>query len=853
MRGWRENRLLIPVRLAVLAAFLVLGLPAVLRAAEEGFEDLFNGRDFDGWVIESHADSEVHPDGRPVWSVKNGEIECDGLGFGFLRYAREPFADVTLRMEFRLGKPADGEPCNAGIGLRTGAFDRRRSRATRPSLRGYELQLLDDAGSPPSTHSSGSLYRYVAPRENAIRPAGEWNDLEVTLVGPRIRVVLNGRSIQDVDQGSVPQIRSKPLSGFFSLQNHGGPARFRNLRVRREPAAAVGAASLDARESLDAIKSLDAQERIVASRDPAIGIRGLLRYALEAAGRGWDPAAIKAGLELARSMQVVGAEEADRGNFRWRLGDSDVTDANACEFAGQLLALLRLEDEGRLVPRPGGRRLSPRSRALVDSMARDALAAIRRRRVEPGYTNIFLTHTWNLLALGDLAGPDAITEGEAAWREWRAFTRMRGVTEFVAPTYLGVDLDALALVADHAPSWETRAEAEGALGYVWRSAACHWLPVAQRLTGPHARDYDWLFGRGYADEHLVEAGWLTLPARPEGAGWLPGAPRDGLHLFRTACRWEPPGSLLEDVVALAPRFVVERTGERPWQRITDWVGKSSSIGIAGEGRGAEDKTLVVNLPPVGWSPEPGGEPWRGANVTLVFDGRGDPYGTVHEASAEAPQAKPSHLRPYLVSSQQGARVTGLWLLDPRRDPFRVDPLLLSGLAAHLLLPTGCEVWNVDGRLAPGAMLGPDAVVFLRGALTVLGVRYLAPVDADLRATGVELVADGGRQPVQRLTATFATGVPERGALLGLDLELLEGCDDEAFARFRREFAAREVVLEREGTRARITGSLPLELDLGSGAARPRRLRFEPVLPEGALLLLDRIEIGREALEPEEPR
>ena len=96
------------------------------------------------------------------------------------------------------------------------------------------------------------------------------------------------------------------------------------------------------------------------------------------------------------------------------------------------------------------------------------------------------------------------------------------MTEFVAPTYLGVDLDALALVADHAPSWETRAEAEGALGYFWRSAACHWLPVAQRLTGPHARDYDWLFGRGYADEHLVEAGWLTVPARPEGAGWLPG-------------------------------------------------------------------------------------------------------------------------------------------------------------------------------------------------------------------------------------------------------------------------------------------------------------------------------------------
>ena len=35
--------------------------------------------------------------------------------------------------------------------------------------------------------------------------------------------------------------------------------------------------------------------------------------------------------------------------------------------------------------------------------------------------------------------------------------------------------------------------------------------------------------------------------------------------------------------------------------------------------------------------------------------------------------------------------------------------------------------------------------------------------------------------------------------------------------------------------------------------RPRRLRFEPVLPAGDLILLDRIEIGREALAPEEPR
>jgi hypothetical protein len=164
-----------------------------------------------------------------------------------------------------------------------------------------------------------------------------------------------------------------------------------------------------------------------------------------------------------------------------------------------------------------------------------------------------------------------------------------------------------------------------------------------------------------------------------------------------------------------------------------------------------------------------------------------------------------------------------------------------------------EVWTVDGRLAANEKLPADAVLFLRGAGTVLGLRFLAPADADLRATELERVADGGRQAVERLTATFATGVPERGALLGLDLELLEGCDERAFAEFRRAFAAREVRLEREKTLARVTGALPLELDLASGDARPRRLRFEPVLPVEGLLTLDGVEIGREALEPEEPR
>ena len=585
---------------------------------------------------------------------------------------------------------------------------------------------------------------------------------------------------------------------------------------------------------------LEAQGVIVRSRDPAIGIRGLLRFAVEAAGRGWNAEAVEDALALARSMQVIGPDGPDHGNFRWRLGDERMTDPNAVEFAGQLLAVLRLEDEGRLVPRPEGRRLTPRGRELLATMARDALPAIRRHAVQPGHTNIRLMRILNLLTLGDLADPDARAEGEAEWRAWLAFTRTHGLTEYLCPTYLGVSLDSLALIADHAPAVETRVEANLALGYAWRSAAAHWFGPAQRLSGPHARDYDYLYGRGYADEHFAEAGWLTAPPRVEGAGWLPGAPRGSLQVFRTACRSEPPAASTRRILEELPRFVVERTGTHAWRRITNYVGRTATIGVAGDGRGAEDKTLVVNLPP---QDEPRGPaaawPVETPNVTLVFDGRHDPYGLDRVRSGVAGHRKPHHLRPYVISSQEGPRVTAAWYLDPRRPAFGVEPASLACLEAHLLMPSGCGVWSVEGPLAAGAELPPEPVVFLRGAAgTVLAIRVLSAAAADLRPAGFKLVADGGARPVQRLTATFAAGPPVRGALLALDLELRETLDDVAFAAFRREYADRPVSARLDGTRFTVAGTLPLELDLGGPADRPRRVRFAPTLPADVLLLVN---------------
>ncbi|MSR32967.1 MAG: DUF1080 domain-containing protein [Gemmataceae bacterium] len=199
--------------------------------------ELFNGKDLDGWKAEGVV--EFPKDGKtaPVWVARDGMISCmvnTRKSFGFLRYEKKEFADFHLALDYRLSVKENPKQsvCNSGLGIRTVVFDPKRSTATRPSYAGYEIQLLDDAGKKPDKHSTGSLYRYVAPLVNPVKPAPDWNHMEITCKGPKITIAINGEKIIDADQSTIPEIATKPLKGYISLQNHGGQADFKNLRVR---------------------------------------------------------------------------------------------------------------------------------------------------------------------------------------------------------------------------------------------------------------------------------------------------------------------------------------------------------------------------------------------------------------------------------------------------------------------------------------------------------------------------------------------------------------------------------------------------------------------------------------------
>ena len=184
---------------------------------DEGFEPIFNGKDFTGWA--GPVDRNEVADGAIV--SKSGTI-----------YTEETFTDFVVKFEFKL--PPHG---NNGLAIRyPGGGD--------TAYKGMcEIQVLDD---PAYTglHDEqyhGSIYGMVAARRGYLRPTGEWNFEKVRVEGHRIRVWLNGFLITDGDTSKVRKAMY-PLerfagrlrtSGHFGFAGHGSPVLFRNIKIKR--------------------------------------------------------------------------------------------------------------------------------------------------------------------------------------------------------------------------------------------------------------------------------------------------------------------------------------------------------------------------------------------------------------------------------------------------------------------------------------------------------------------------------------------------------------------------------------------------------------------------------------------
>jgi hypothetical protein len=166
---------------------------------------LFNGKDLTGW--------QPMVKGKELgWKVEGGSMK-NVAGANNL-FSDAKFWNFKLHVEFRLG-----EHTNSGIGL--------RGR--------YEIQVLEDFGKAPGTHSSSALYSRVAPSENASKPAGEWQAYDITLIGRTLTVVFNGKTVLNKVEveglTAMGHDADEALPGPISLQGDHGAVEIRDLTI----------------------------------------------------------------------------------------------------------------------------------------------------------------------------------------------------------------------------------------------------------------------------------------------------------------------------------------------------------------------------------------------------------------------------------------------------------------------------------------------------------------------------------------------------------------------------------------------------------------------------------------------
>ncbi|HLR27022.1 MAG TPA: DUF1080 domain-containing protein, partial [Fodinibius sp.] len=191
-------------------------------------QKLFNERDLTGWTRVGGDAGGWHADDGILYTEGSGEKWKKGAGGGWLS-TTETYDDFKLQLEYRL--PEGG---NSGIFLRA-------PHEGDPAYEGLEIQLLDDdaeqyAGLEPWQYT-GSIYDVQAPSGRSSKQAGQWQKMEITLDGPKVKVRLNGQVIINTTlvhyMGRLQEHPGlKRRFGYIGLQNHNSRVEFRNITIQ---------------------------------------------------------------------------------------------------------------------------------------------------------------------------------------------------------------------------------------------------------------------------------------------------------------------------------------------------------------------------------------------------------------------------------------------------------------------------------------------------------------------------------------------------------------------------------------------------------------------------------------------
>ncbi|MBI3697429.1 MAG: DUF1080 domain-containing protein [Acidobacteria bacterium] len=192
----------------------LLLLGAALCAAEEGFTPLFNGKNLDGWEVDTPG----------LWQARDGMIlgKSPGLKYNDFLRTKKNYSDFILKLSFRM---IDGQG-NSGVQFRS------KPVAGSHEVSGFQADI--------GQQYWGCLYDESRRKQVLVQATPEslaglkkdgWNDYVITARGNHITLDLNGVRTVDYYE-KEPGIET---TGFLALQLHGGPPmemHFKNIRIR---------------------------------------------------------------------------------------------------------------------------------------------------------------------------------------------------------------------------------------------------------------------------------------------------------------------------------------------------------------------------------------------------------------------------------------------------------------------------------------------------------------------------------------------------------------------------------------------------------------------------------------------
>ncbi len=184
---------LVPLVVVVLAHTSGLRLDArqepTKAEKDDGFVPLFDGKTFTGWKVSDRTPKS--------WKIDNGMLVLTGGGSHL--YTTKKYKDFVVRFEWRPAKK----------GYNSGFFIRG----------GHQIQMAQsDAG-----HLLGVKGTKGVPKLH--KAPGEWNEWEVTCIGPKVALKVNGTLAWDIDH-------FKAKEGTLGIEAEGHHIDFRNLRIK---------------------------------------------------------------------------------------------------------------------------------------------------------------------------------------------------------------------------------------------------------------------------------------------------------------------------------------------------------------------------------------------------------------------------------------------------------------------------------------------------------------------------------------------------------------------------------------------------------------------------------------------